>query len=59
MRSSMLEQAHKSALLSSYLKDLSHAPLGNIILTRYGQHFYNVWNIFFQIYVLPLFIIHM
>lgn len=36
----------------------SRLPLGNITLTRCGQHFYSVWNIFFEIYVLPLFIVH-
>lgn len=33
-------------------------PLGNIIPTRWGQHFYNVWNISFR-FARSLFTVHM
>lgn len=42
MRSSMLEQAHKSGLVSTYLKALSHVPGKSV-----RQHYSNkVWPAF-------------
>lgn len=42
MRSSMLEQAHKSGLLSTYLKVLSHVP-GKSVREHYSN---KVWPAF-------------